>query len=473
MGSELKHREESSAEDAEGGLPKRERATVLGIMMVGTTVACISQSMMISALPTIMHEFSVNAALGQLLTTSYIFALGLISAMTAYLVHRVSAKTLFIAAMGCFIVGCAASLFATSYPLLLISRLVQAGGAGIALPLIQVVALSVYPKSEYGKAMGIVGIIIGFAPAIGPTISGFIIDAWGWRAVFAMLGSIAAAVIVVAVPFLHDVVRAAGKRDRLDAPSAVLYAVGFCLVMTGATLIEEGGFPLWSAVVAIAAGACGLAAFARRQLRIENPLLKIACFRDRTFTVCTVLVVLSHMAFMSGSIMVPLFVQDVQADTATVSGLTILPGAVLLGFLNPVTGRYLDRHGPRPLIAAGAAVLVAGTLAFAACSASTPEWVVTVLYGARMVGVACLMMPMTAHACAELDPGDIAQGTAIITSFRQILGSISSSMLIALMAAASTNELGVDAFGFSVSFAVQAGIILAVCAACFVLLPRK
>ena len=136
-----------TAQGVSDGLPKRQRTIVLAVMMSGTTAACISQSMMIAALPTIMHEYSVSASLGQLLTTSYIFTLGLISAMTAYLVHRVDSKKLFIAAMVCFVAGCAAALVAPNYPLLLASRLLQAGGAGIALPLIQVVALSVYPKS--------------------------------------------------------------------------------------------------------------------------------------------------------------------------------------------------------------------------------------------------------------------------------------------------------------------------------------
>lgn len=463
---------DSTDSPSRDGLPKRERMVVLGIMMSGTTAACISQSMMIAALPTIMHEFSVNAALGQLLTTSYIFTLGLISAMTAFLIRRTSSKALLLAAMSCFVAGCAASLFVTSYPLLLASRLLQAGGAGIALPLIQVVALSIYPKSEYGKAMGVVGLIIGFAPAIGPTVAGFLIDAWGWRSVFVVLGTVSLVVIAAAAVLLRDVVGSKGARERFDVPSGLLYTAGFVCVMVGATFVEEGGFPWWSALIAFLAGGMGLAAFARRQLRIDNPLLKLACFRDRTFAVSTALVLISQMAFMSGSIMVPLFVQDVQGDSAAVSGLTILPGAVLLGIINPITGRYLDRHGPRALIVAGAAVLTVGTLAFCACSTDTPEWVVTALYGVRTAGVACLMMPMTANASAELDIKDIAQGTAIITSFRQIFGALSSSALIGVMAAASSNALGVDAWGFGVSFALQAALILVGCAACFVLMPR-
>ena len=221
------------------GLPKRQRTVVLAVMMAGTTAACISQSMMIAALPTIMHEYSVSASLGQLLTTSYIFTLGLISAMTAYLVHRVDSKKLFIAAMVCFVAGCAAALVAPNYPLLLASRLLQAGGAGIALPLIQVVALSVYPKSEYGRAMGLVGLIIGFAPAIGPTVSGFLIDFWGWRSVFVILGAVSAVVVVLSFFVLSDVVKREGSRERFDVPSGLLYTLGFCGIMLGTTVMES------------------------------------------------------------------------------------------------------------------------------------------------------------------------------------------------------------------------------------------
>lgn len=457
---------------AHDGLPRRQRTVVLSIMMAGTTAACISQSMMIAALPTIMHEFAVNAALGQLLTTSYIFMLGLISAMTAYLVNRVDAKKLFVAAMLCFVAGCAAALFAPNYPLLLASRLLQAGGAGIALPLIQVVALSVYPRNEYGRAMGLVGLIIGFAPAIGPTVSGFLIDFWGWRSVFIVLGAVTIVVIALALPLLTDVMKREGKRERFDVPSGLLYALGFCAIMAGTTFMEADGSLSALPVLALVSGVAALAVFARRQARIDQPLLKLACFRNRTFAVATGLVMIAQIAFMAGSIMVPLFVQDVQGLSATSSGLAILPGALLLGVLNPVTGRLLDRCGPRPLIVVGSAVLAVGTLAFAACDASTPEWAVTALFGVRTVGVACLMMPMTAYACAALPAEDLAQGTAIITSFRQIFGALASSVLIAIMAQASSNDLGIDAFGFGVSFEVQAAVIVAGFVAGMLLLPR-
>ena len=462
-----------NTETQRDGLPPKQRMLVLGIMMSGTTAACISQSMMIAALPAVMHEFFVSAELGQLITTGYIFTLGLFSAMSAYLVSKFDAKRLFLIAMAGFAAGCVLALFAPNYPVLLAAREVQAIGAGITLPLIQVVALSVYPKSQYGRAMGLVGVIIGFAPAIGPTISGVIIDMWGWRAVFVALAAVAVAVVALAVPLLPNVIRRdEAQHQHFDALSAVLFCAGFVLVFVGASFIEGAGH-VAVAAAALVAGVVLLVAFARRQLRIPNPLLKLSCFAIRNFSVGVGLVVLAQLAFLTASIMVPLFVQDVQGYSAAVSGLVILPGAVLLGFLNPVTGRYLDAHGPRPLLYMGCALLVAGTLAFVACDSDTPAWVVTVLYGVRICGVSCLMMPMTAYASKQLPLEDMAQGTAIITSSRQLISSLASSGLIAVMAATSGNELGVDAHGFGVSFTALAAIIAVGFVAGAVLLPRK
>lgn len=449
---------EPDPEPERDGLPLRQRRVVLGIMVSGTTAACISQSMMIAALPAVMHEYGISASSGQLLTTAYIFVLGLISAMTGYLMNRFDSKKLFFASMASFAVGCAAAIFAPNYPCLLAARLLQAGGAGICLPLVQLVALNIYPKSQYGQATAIVGMIIGFAPAIGPTISGFLIDAWGWRSMFWMLGAIALAVMALTVLLLDDVVRRPDHPGHFDLVSALLYSGGFVLVMIAATMLESGGSVGAGFIVPLLAGATGLVVFARRQLRVSEPFLRLQCFRDKTFAVSTLIVICAHMMFMAPSIMVPLFVQDIQGLSATVSGLTLLPGAIMMGVMNPVTGRLLDRRGPRPLIAVGCVTVLAGTVAFALIPASVPEWVVTVLYGVRATGIACLMMPLTAWACTTLDPDELAQASAIITSARQLIGSLSASVFIAAMALTSQNALGVDLGGFDFSFWLQCGV---------------
>lgn len=448
-----------------------KRRLIFVTIYIGAFITCISQSMIITALPTIMHQFGITAGMGQLLTTAYIFVLGLFSATTAFLISRFNSKYLFLFSIGVFAIGCLGTVFAPNFEILLASRLVQATGAGICLPLIQVVALLMYPKERYGFAMGLVGLIIGFAPAIGPAISGVIVDAWCWEGIFVILAVLACLIFVISifvqqnVTIQHDV--------HLDIASIVLFYIGLICLLVAIALFESA-----SSMMAIIVGVGSLSIvllvlFVKRQLRIENPFLHLRHFKLTTFAVATILVVLSQSAMMGGSIMIPLYVQDVQGFNAAISGLTITPGAILMGVFNPITGKLMDRYGPRFVALAGFVILIVGTLAFLPCTSSTPPWVITLFYGIRTVGIACLMMPLTGFACSEVPQSELSQVTAIITAMRQVFSSLIVSMLITLMSVLASTPIGVDDFGFDVSFGAQAllylfGFILAI-----QFLPRK
>lgn len=314
------------------------------IMFVGTFFLCISQAMMINALPAILVEFDISAGYGQLITTGYIFALGLISSMTATLVDRFSTKTLCLCSFASFLLGCVVALTAQDFTMLMIGRFLQAGGAGISLPLIQDVALIIYPKEEYGKAMGAVGLIIGFAPAIGPAVAGPIIDLWGWRAIFSILGVCVALIFVLSIFFVHNL--AEYRETKFNALSCVLFCTGFILVMVGLTHTETFGFADIASVGPLVAGLAVLLLYVRNEIFSSDPMLHLSSFRSKRFTVDCILVVFAHASMMIASIMVPLYVQGVQGDSATISGLIIMPGAILLGVLN-------SGHRPpvRPLLA--------------------------------------------------------------------------------------------------------------------------
>lgn len=445
---------------------------IFAIMFVGTFIATLSQSMMISALPTIMGEFHIDASMGQLLTTSYIFTLGLIAALTAFLISKINTKYLFMAAMLSFVIGCVSSLFAPNYWLLLASRILQAGGAGISLPLAQVVALHTYPKEEYGRAMGIIGLIIGFAPAIGPAISGIIIDIWSWRAIFIVLGGIVALVCILAHFYFEDM-PIHQEEEHIDLLSAFLYIAGAIVFMGGVTAVEHYGFWQPASYIPAFIGALLIALFVRLQLKHTHPLLKINLLKERGFWVSVMLVVLSQIGLMIGAVMVPLFVQDVQGLSPTMSGFIILPGAIILGFANPITGRIRDKFGALPLVLGGIFFLGLGTYAFTLPLEAAPPYVITALYGFRTLGIACLMMPMTAHGCSFLPEEDLAQATALITSFRQIIGSVFTSVLIAIMEYNTHSPIGVDSAGFDMSWSVQTAIILGIGIFALIALPKK
>lgn len=192
---------------------------VLVAMLVGTFVASVSQSMLTSALPAVMREFGVDATLGQLLTTSYMYTLGIVAAFSAFLITRCNVRRLFLGALALFAAGCVLAYYATTYPLLLAARLMQACGTGVLMPLIQVVALEIYPKDQYGQALGLVGLVFGFAPVVGPTLSGIITDALGWRTIFLLLGLVAVASLLASSLVVRDVGR--HERVALDVPSVL------------------------------------------------------------------------------------------------------------------------------------------------------------------------------------------------------------------------------------------------------------
>ncbi len=429
------------------------------IMYVGTFILCMSQAMMINALSTILAEFNISAGFGQLLTTGYIFALGLISASTATLVDRFSTKTLCLVSLACFIAGSILCVTATSFPLLLIGRLVQAGGAGISLPLIQDVALIIYPKEQYGRAMGAVGLIIGFAPAIGPALAGPIIDYLGWRALFVILGACASLVFLLAVFFVRDL---AEHRDtKFNATSTALFSIGFVALMGALSVAESNGFTDPLGWVLFAGGAAALVGYVMWEQNSPNPMLHLRAFRSKRFTVDCVLVVFSQASMMIASIMVPLYVQGVQGASATVSGLTIMPGAILLGILNPVTGRLFDRIGPRALTLSGCALILIGTLAFVLCTPDTSPWTITAIYGVRIVGIACIWTPLVADASLALPEKEKNQATAITTSMRQLFSAMLSTVFVTIMSANSIEATGISDYGFDVSFLVLSALTAA------------
>lgn len=429
---------------------------VLYVMFGGTFFLCLSQAMLITALPVILREFSINAGYGQILTTGYIFALGLISALSAALVYRFSTKRLFLVSLGSFLVGCVLCLVAQDFTTLVIGRFLQAGGAGISLPLIQNVALIVYPKEEYGKAMGLVGLIIGFAPAIGPVVSGPIIDYLGWRAIFLILLVIVGVCFVLALFLVRNM---AHRREvHINIPSAVLYFIGCTCVMTAFTQLESFGPAdpvVWGT---FAVGVLFIVGYVRHDKRSRQPLLHLGCFRSRRFTIDTLFVIFGQASMMIASIMVPLFIQGVQGESATLSGLTIMPGAILLGILNPVTGRLYDRYGARPLAICGCVLILAGTIAFTFCTADTPFWLIILLYGLRILGISAVWMPMTADASVALPPGEAAQATAITTSLRQMISAVLSTVFVSIMALFTVDASGISVYGFSVSFWVLSAL---------------
>lgn len=439
-------------------LSKKKMYLVLTVMMIGAFSGSLSQSLLTSALPSIMLDFNINVTLGQWLTTIYIMVLGIATSTTAYLINRFNTKYLFISAMSLFFIGCIISIFSPNFIILIFSRILQASGAGVMMPLIQVTALNGFPSEEHGRVMGLVGFVIAFGPAIGPTLSGVIVDLYGWRSIFYILSIVS--LLVISAGFL--VIKDMGEkiRGKMDFFSASLYGIGFSALMFGVTFQEVRGLFDIRTLAAFGSGFILIYIFIKRQLKMDEPLLRIDLFKSFTFSITTILGVITYWSLISGTIMVPLFIQSVKGMSALTSGLVLLPGSILLAVLSPLAGYLYDKYSPRLVALIGIFLLTIGGGSYAFFSIDTSLITAAFFYAFRMSGIAFLLMPLTAYGIGTLNKDSVAHGTAIVISIRQMLGALGTSILVAIMAAASSNHQVIDMQGIKMAFGLQGVIIL-------------
>lgn len=435
-----------------------KRNIILVTLMAGAFIASMGQNMLTAALSSIMVEFQISASLGQLLTTGYIMLLGIISALSAFLIRKYATKNLFLCCMGLFLAGGILAFFAPSFPVLLFGRAIQACGAGVLVPLLQTVAFYLFPKEKHGQAMGIVMLVIGFAPALGPVVSGVFVDLWGWRSIFILMIGVAMTAFALGAVNLCDF--SDGEKGRMDLFSTVLYGFGFCGFMLGVTSMKEAGIFAMQTLLLLGGGVLFLGLFIYRQLRERHPMMELRLFGNKEFCIAAILIGLTYMASMSGATIVPLYIQTARGESATLSGLVVLPGMLVSILLSPVAGKLFDQFGARRVTLTGLLILFLGNSGFVFCTENSSLLMVTLLYLIRMFGTTLLLTPLSAYSVSTLEKGQIPQSTAIVTSFRQMVASLATSILVVVISVISA-PAAVTAQAVQVSFGIQSVVYLA------------
>lgn len=409
----------------------RDRGLTLGIVMIGSFIGSLNQTVMASALPSIMFDFGIDAGIGQWLTSAYLLFLGVMVPCTGYMMEKISVRKLYSGAMGLFSAGCILAVVSDDFTLLLFSRIVQALGAGILLPLPQVVTFRLYNPEKRGAVMGIVGLATGFAPAFGPTFAGCMADGFGWRSIYYAMGGLSLLSLLLAVCKLKEEKRE--SESTLDIPSVFLSTLGFGGILTAVT--DQGNYGLTSVLTWLPffVGLVCLVSFVRRQFRLKMPLLQLRAFGYRGFMIGTTLLVFTYGSMLSVSTVIAIYIQSIRGYSATVSGLVVLPGALLMAFLNPAAGKVLDRYGPYLLTVFGLFFLSSGTFLMSLLGENTPLILVGSAYTVRMLGIASLLQPLMTWAVNSIPDTYIAHGTAIVNTLRQVGGAVVSSVFISLM----------------------------------------
>ena len=440
----------------------RSQIIMLAIMIFGTFVTVLNQTVVTPAQPSIMAEMGIDAATVQWLTTGFTLVNAIMIPVTAYLTDKHSTKALYIISLAIFAVGSLLAGIAPNFAVLLVGRLLQAAGAGILMPMVMTVLMLTFPPERRGSAMGIFGIVIAFAPAIGPSIAGLVIDSLGWRILFYAIAALIAIVIAVSV-FALKRTEPLNPAAHLDKISVVMSTVGFGALLYGFSTIGSVGLNVSDSIITLV-GLVVLVLFFRRQLKMEQPMLNVRVLANRRFLIGTVIGMIVQASLLAAGVLMPIYLQSYMGYSATVSGLVIMPGAILMGIMNPFAGRLFDKYGPRVLSIIGLTVLTVSTVGFATLTSTTNVAWITIIYTVRMFSLSLVNMPITTWAMNALDNKVLNHGTSVNNTLRQVSGSLGTALLVSIDAFVAGSMSGsmstVEAGILGVNAAFFAAVVL-------------
>lgn len=405
---------------------------LLIVLISGAFATVLNQTLLATALPHIMRDLNLDSNVVQWVQSIFLLVNGITIPVTAFLIERFTTRGLFLTALGLFALGTFTCAFSQNFMLLLGGRVLQAAGAGIIMPLMQTILFLIFPVERRGTAMGMFGLVIGFAPAIGPTLSGWIVEHFPWRSLFYVVLPIVVVDMIIAYFILRNVTEQ--KHTSVDVLSILLSTLGFgCILYGFSTAGGSGGWSSMQVIISIFIGAVSLVWFILRQSKLEQPILRFKVFRYRVFTLTTILGMVVFIAVIGGAVILPIFMQNMLGFTAFESGLMLLPGAVIMGVMSPITGRLFDRFGARWLAIIGFSILTVTTFMFTHLTAQTTFAYLAVTHALRMFGVSMVLTPVTTAGLNQLPTHLIPHGTAMNNTMRQIAGAVGTALLVTVM----------------------------------------
>ncbi|GIN86500.1 MFS transporter [Heyndrickxia sporothermodurans] len=411
--------------------PKQSPYGMIAILLAGAFVSILNSTLLNVALPSMMKDLDVKETTIQWLATGYMLVNGILIPTTAFLIQKFSVRQLFITAMLLFTIGTITSALAGVFPILLTGRMIQAAGSAVMMPLLMNVLLTSFPIEKRGGAMGIFGLVMIFAPAIGPTLSGWIVEHYDWRTLFYMIIPFAVIVLTFAFFKLKD------KKEKvsitIDALSLVLSSIGFGGLLYGFSSAGDKGWGSPAVYITLIVGALSLASFIIRQLRLEQPILDFRVYKYPMFALASAISILINMAMFSAMILMPIYLQQIRGISPMDSGLLMLPGAIVMGIMSPITGKLFDKYGAKALALIGLLITVGTTYAFSQLTDSTTYTTLIIMYTVRMFGMSMVMMPVMTNGLNQLPQKLNPHGTAMNSTLSQVSGAIGTALLVTVM----------------------------------------
>jgi EmrB/QacA subfamily drug resistance transporter len=409
---------------------------VVAVLILGMFVSILNQTIINVALPPLMNEFNVSTSTAQWLITGFMLVNGILVPISAFLVSRFTYRKLFIAAMLFFTVGSIICATSGNFTMMMTGRVIQAVGAGILMPVGMNIFMTLFPPNKRGAAMGLLGVAMILAPAIGPTVTGWVIENYSWNLMF--YGMFVIGLIITFLSFKFFTLAQPVSKTKLDVFGVISSSIGLGSLLYGFSEAGNNGWTSAEVVITLIIGVIGLAVFIWRELTTDNKMLDLQVFKYTTFTFTLVINAIVTMALFGGMLLLPVYLQNIRGFTPMESGLLLLPGSLIMGIMGPVAGKLFDKYGIRPLAIVGLAITTYATYKFTTLSMDTPYSVIMTDYIIRSIGMSFIMMPIMTAGMNALPMKLISHGTATQNTSRQVAGSIGTAILITLMTQQTT-----------------------------------
>ncbi|WP_084435873.1 MDR family MFS transporter [Aldersonia kunmingensis] len=451
---------------------------LIAVLLVATFVVILNETILSVALPRLMVDLDISASQAQWLTSGFLLTMAIVIPTTGYILERFNIRPIFITAMSLFSFGTFVAAIAPSFGVLLVGRVIQATGTGLMFPLLMTTILHIVPANIRGRMLGLISVVISVAPAVGPTLSGFVLQHFSWRAMFLMVLPVAIGALVLGAVLVRNVTEP--RPSHLDIPSIVLSALGFGGLVYGLTAIGEaasGHTPIapW---VPLAVGAVALVVFIARQrilARRDSALLDLRTFAVPSFAISVGLMCIIMLSLFGSLILLPIYMQNVLGKSTLATGLALLPGGLAMGLFSPFVGNMFDRYGPRPLVLPGTVALSVGMWLLACLGQDSTLPLIIAGHVTLSVGIAFALTPLMTTALGSLPTNLYSHGSAVVSTVQQVAGAAGTALFVTIMATASQTDDGVDvastAHGVHLAF-LTGGVISLVAVAAAVVFTR-
>ncbi|GAA4972136.1 DHA2 family lincomycin resistance protein-like MFS transporter [Nonomuraea thailandensis] len=466
-----------STADPEAAVAGRTPA-VIRLLVLATFVVILNETIMINAIPRLMSALHITEQTAQWLSTAFMLTMAAVIPITGWFLQRVSTRGAYVTAMSLFLLGTALAIVAPSFEVLLGARIIQASGTAVMMPLLMTTLMQVVPESDRGRVMGNVTLAISVAPAMGPTVSGVILQFGSWRLLFAVVLPIAALITWGGLRRLRNV--GEPRTGTIDWFSVVTAAAGFGGLVYGLSRFEGGDVRVAAAIVA--AGLVTIAVFVVRQMSLQKrgaPLLDLRTLRHRTYTVALILMSVAFMSMLGSMILLPLYLQNVRQLSALETGLLVMPGGLAMGLLGPSVGRLFDKFGGRVLVVPGAVGIMLALAGFTQVSMTTPFWQLLGMHALLMVSLAATFTPVFTLGLGAVPPRLYSHGSSILSTLQQVSAAFGTALVVTVMSAradalksSGVTEALASLGGMRLAFVIGAVLSVAVVIAAL-LLPAR